>query len=272
MRIKHKRLFQQGFLALSSVFFAFPYLLMLLCCLSTDAGIKGNALFGSLSVEHFFNNLSNTFQNQQFITAFFNSCLVSSVASLATLLVSSLAGFGFSIARAPYSKLLLAVIVFSLFVPEATLVIPTFQLAKNLNLLNKYISLIIASLSIPFSTFLFRQNRSRFSADLIESAKIDGASDFCIYLWIYLGTMRRISIISMTISFLSAWNAMLMPVILVQTQEMFTISVYLNAVSSIWSDDYAILMTTLSLSTIPVLFVFSLFQNRNPSDPGYLLK
>ena len=270
--MKNRRLFQRGFLAFSSVFFAFPYLLMLLCCLSTDAGIKGNMLFGSLSTEHFFSNLSNTFQNHQFICAFFNSCLVSSIASAATLLVSSLAGFGFSVIRASWSKLLLAVIVFSLFIPEVTLVIPTFQLAKNMKLLSKYITLILASLSIPFSTFLFCQNRSRFSADLIKSAKIDGASDFCIYLWIYLGTMRRICIISITISFLSAWNAMLMPVILVQTQEMFTISVYLNAVSSIWSDDYAILMTTLSLSTIPVLFVFFLFQNRNPSDPGYLLK
>ena len=62
-----------------------------------------------------------------------------------------------------------------------------------------------------------------------------------------------------------------MPVILVQTQEMFTISIYLNSVSSIWSDDYAILMTSLSLSTIPVLLVFFLFQKRNPSDPGFLL-
>ena len=152
-----------------------------------------------------------------------------------------------------------------------TLVIPTFQLAKNMKLLSKYITLILASLSIPFSTFLFCQNRSRFPSDLIESAKIDGASDFCIYLWIYLGTMRRICVISLTISFLSAWNAMLMPVILVQTQEMFTISIYLNSVSSIWSDDYAILMTSLSLSTIPVLLVFFLFQKRNPSDPGFLL-
>ena len=270
--MKHRRLFQQSFLAISSVFFAFPYFLMLFCCFSTDAGKKGNTLFGSLSVDHFLSNLSNTFRNQQFITAFFNSCLVSSIASVLTLLVSSLAAFGLSIVRASWSKFLLAVIVFSLFIPEATLVIPTFQLAKNLNLLNKYITLISVSLSIPFSTFLFCQNRSRFSADLIESAKIDGASDFYIYLWIYMGAMRHINIISLTISFLSSWNAMLMPVILVQTQEMFTISIYLNSISSIWSDDYAILMTILSLSTIPVLLIFFLFQKRNPSDSGYLLK
>ena len=135
--MKHRRLFQQSFLAISSVFFAFPYFLMLFCCFSTDAGIKGNTLFGSLSVDHFLSNLSNTFRNQQFITAFFNSCLVSSIASVLTLLVSSLAAFGLSIVRASWSKFLLAVIVFSLFIPEATLVIPTFQLAKNLNLLNK---------------------------------------------------------------------------------------------------------------------------------------
>ena len=87
-----------------------------------------------------------------------------------------------------------------------------------------------------------------------------------------MGAMRHINIISLTISFLSSWNAMLMPVILVQTQEMFTISIYLNSISSIWSDDYAILMTILSLSTIPVLSVFLLFQKGNPADPGYLLK
>ena len=51
--MKHRRLFQQSFLAISSVFFAFPYFLMLFCCFSTDAGIKGNTLFGSLSVDHF---------------------------------------------------------------------------------------------------------------------------------------------------------------------------------------------------------------------------
>lgn len=112
--MKHRRLFQQSFLAISSVFFAFPYLLMLFCCFSTDAGIKGNTLFGSLSVDHFLSNLSNTFRNQQFITAFFNSCLVSSIASVLTLLVSSLAAFGLSIVRASWSKFLLAVIVFSL--------------------------------------------------------------------------------------------------------------------------------------------------------------
>ncbi len=241
----------------------FPYIMMIICSFSTDAAIKGNTVFQNLSIENFMRNIATAINQKNFLKSILNSILVSVLSSVISIVISSIAGFVYGI-YGKRDKLLnstfLATIV-TMYIPTVTIVIPIFLLLRQWGLLNSYIAIIILSTNIPFLVFLFKQNAELFPIELIKAAKLDGASEIKIFIKIFTPYFKHIYITAFLFSFFDAWNSVLLPVIVIQSSEKVTNSVFLNSISSIWNSDYAVVMVSLIISTLPSFLVFILFRN-----------
>lgn len=237
-----------------------PYCIMCLCCFSTSAGIKGNDILGTLSWHNFCNNIKAAVGDTPLISSIINSFLVSTSASVIGIIISAMGAYSYIFQNHRYSKLWFHLTIYAMYIPEATLLIPSFLLFKNLGILNTYFAVILASLSVPFLLYLFRQNALLLQKDMIKSARIDGASEFSIFIRVFLPAMKDVIVAAFIIAFFNAWNAVMLPVVILQSQSKFTNSIYLNSLGSVWFGDYAVLMTSIVISTLPILILFLAFQ------------
>lgn len=113
----------------------------------------------------------------------------------------------------------------------------------------------------PFLVFLFRQNIKKFPFDIIKAARLDGASDARIFFRLCIPYLKPVFISAFIITFFESWNSILIPVVIIQSSEKFTNSIYLNSIGSIWFSDYGVLMASLLISTLPTLISFLIFRH-----------
>ena len=131
---------------------------------------------------------------------------------------------------------------------------------KNMGILNTYFAVICVSLSVPFLVYLFKQNALLLPKDMIKSARMDGATELSIFFRVFIPALREIILAAFIIAFFNAWNSIMLPVVILQSEAKFTNAIYLNSLGSIWFGDYAVLMTSIVISTLPILALFLLFQ------------
>ena len=237
-----------------------PYQIIVISCFSTSADIKGNTVFNNLSFDNFMNNLLLLFQEEYFISSLANSFIISITAALIGVLVASMAGYAYAIYSEKYLHPLFLISFSTMVIPAVVILIPTFLIFKTLHLLDTYSAVILTSMSLPFLLYLFKQSTHLFPMELISVARLDGLNEVSIFFRIYLPYMKHMFIASVMIAFFNAWNSVLTPVVLLQSQSKFTNALYLNSLGSFWTADYAVMMLAILLSTLPSLILFLLFQ------------
>jgi lactose/L-arabinose transport system permease protein len=129
-----------------------------------------------------------------------------------------------------------------------------------IGMIDTYTAVIICCLSLPFNIYLFKQNARLMPIELIKAARIDGLNEFEIFYKVYMPCMRAVFITSALLSFLESWGALLLPVVILQSPNKFTNTLYLNSLGTIWTCNYAVLMLSLVLSTMPIILLFIIFQ------------
>ena len=163
-------------------------------------------MLGNISWQNFCNNIRLAIDGTPLLRTIMNSFFVSTVASLIGILISSLGAYSYVYQNKRYSKIWFYLIICALYIPEATLLIPSFVLFKNMGLLNTFFAVICVSLSVPFLVYLFRQNAILLSKDIINSARMDGASELSIFFRVFIPALREIILASFVIAFFNAWN------------------------------------------------------------------
>ncbi len=245
-----------------SVIMILPFMVMILSCFSSNSSIKGGTIFKDLSFTNLILNYNNLINTQNFVISVKNSLIVSILAMLVGVLLSSLAGYAFTMYKTKHSEKTFMFMFMSMMIPSSTIVVPLFMIFKYVGLLDTYFSLIITSLSLPFSIYLFKQNTKFMPIELIRAARIDGLSEFEIYYKVYIPCMKPVFITSALLIFIDSWSSLLIPVILIQSQSKFTNSIFLNSLGNIWYSDYGVLMMALVISIIPVILLFVIFQKQ----------
>ncbi|MGB9591114.1 MAG: carbohydrate ABC transporter permease, partial [Candidatus Kryptoniota bacterium] len=153
------------------------------------------------------------FQRLNFMRNFLNSLLVAIFITVASLLVNSLAGFGFAKYRFKGRGALFTALLATMVIPGQVTMLPVFLLLRELGMLNSYWGLVIPGTASVFSIFFFRQYMKSIPDDLIDSARIDGCSDFRIYWQIILPLARPALVTLGLFTFLGSWNDFLWPLI-----------------------------------------------------------
>ena len=189
-----------------------------------------------------------------------NSVFITVCVVLGNLLFASMTGYVFARKEFPGKLFLFVFILGSLMIPPQVLMTPIFLLMKNLNWLNTYWALILPALVSPFNIFLMRQYISQLPSSLEDAARIDGATDAQIFFKIVLPLARPALAVVGINTFMGSWNTFLYPFLLTNTSEMRTLPVGLALYKSLQGVDWVHLMAGSSITALPVIVVFLLFQ------------
>jgi ABC-type glycerol-3-phosphate transport system permease component len=154
-----------------------------------------------------------------------NTLFITVLTTVLGLAVAALAAFGF--ARYPFRgrTVLFAVVLISLAIPEYASVLPQFLIMRQFGLLNTYAAVILPMAANALALFLLRQYFSQLPEDLFDAARLDGASEFRAFLTIGVPLVAPGLGAAGLILFLSAWNAYLLPLVMLNRSEEFTIPV-----------------------------------------------
>jgi multiple sugar transport system permease protein len=191
-----------------------------------------------------------------------NSMVVASAVTAAVLLTSSLAGYVFAKFNFPGKRPLFLLVLSTMMIPFPVLLIPTYLIVDRLELLNSLWALIIPGMVSAFGIFLMRQFIAGIPNDLIEAARIDGASEWAIWARIIVPLVRPALAALGVFSFLASWNDYLWPLVAINEIERSTVPLALAYFNTANSQRYDIIMAAATLAFVPVLIVFVVFQRQ----------
>jgi ABC-type glycerol-3-phosphate transport system permease component len=193
--------------------------------------------------------------------AYANSMFVSGAIVITTLLTSSLGGYVFARLQFPGRQILFYFILATTMVPFVTLLIPLYLVMLDLGLLNSYAALWIPAGVSSFGIFLCRQFIIGIPLDLYEAAKLDGATDFGIYVQIILPLIRPVLAALAIFSFIGSFNSFLWPLVVLNDEKLFTLPLILVRITQTeGGTNYQAAMAGSVLASIPTVLIYLLFQ------------
>jgi multiple sugar transport system permease protein len=199
-----------------------------------------------------------------FARMFANSLFVTLAITLGILITSSLAGFGFAKYHFKGRDIAFLALLSSMMVPFFVLLIPIYYIIKELGWLDTYQGLIAPNIVTAFGVFLLRQFIMGIPDELIDAARIDGASELRIYWSVILPLIRPALSALGIFAFIYQWENFLWPLLILQTPTMFTVPIGLNSLRS-YADTQQnanLLMAGSVLAIVPSIVVFLLLQRQ----------
>ena len=193
---------------------------------------------------------------------YLNSFLISAISVVLCVLICSLIAFGLAHLRFKGRSALTLLILAGLMVPIEALVLPQFMEFRSLHLLGTYWALILPAAASPVAVFVFRSFLKGIPVELIEAARIDGASWWRIYREICMPLCRpAISAVSI-FTFISTWNAFLLPLLVLTQTKSQTIPVGLSGLLGSTAISQSEVMASAVLGLLPLLVVFLVAQRQ----------
>jgi multiple sugar transport system permease protein len=191
-----------------------------------------------------------------------NSLIVSGGVTLACVITSALGGYIFAKFEFPMKKVLFSLILATMMIPFPVLLIPQYLIANKLGLLNNLWALILPGVVSAFGIFLMRQFVGGIPNDLIEAARLDGASEWAIFARIIIPLVRPAIAAVGIFTFLTSWNDYLWPLVAINDTEKATLPLALGYFSTAHTTRYDLIMAASAMAVVPVLIVFLIFQRQ----------
>ena len=211
-----------------------------------------------LPSDYFLTNLKLVISKGYF-SAYFNSITVSVVSVILSVLVSTMIGFALAKYNFKGKKFIFAFVMAIMMIPGQISMIGYMLEMRKLNLINTLLPLIFTWAAHPLGAFLMMQFISDGIPDeLLESARLDGCSEPGIFFKIVIPCIKSGFVTLATLVFLWSWNNYVLPLILINKQELFTIPLMVNNLSNAFRSDYGAIMCALGLSVLPMIVIFSL--------------
>jgi ABC-type glycerol-3-phosphate transport system permease component len=171
-----------------------------------------------------------------------------------------LAGFAFAKYNFKYKNIIFLAIIAAQMLPIHMQLVPLFVILARTNLINNYVGLILPMVANPFGLFFVRQYMVGIPDDLLNAARIDGASEWKIYYHIILPISKPVLAALAILFSLFAWNELIWPLIVMRTEGMFTLSVGLSTLVGGYNPQYGMLMAGSVLVILPILTLFLKMQ------------
>ncbi len=246
-------------LSIAAFISIFPFYWMVVGSTNTSPDIAhGKASPGS----YLFQNVAAFFATVDVPRMFWNSALLALVGVALTLIVSSLAGYGFEMFKSRFRDRIFGFLLLMLSIPFAALMVPLFIMMSNLKLINTFTAVLLPGVASIFIIFYFRQATKAFPGELRDAARIDGLNEWQIFVYVYLPVMRSTYAAAIIIIFMANWNSYLWPLIILITEENKTVTLIVSALSYAYVPDYGVIMISAVFATLPTVLIFFLLQRR----------
>ncbi|HOX24540.1 MAG TPA: carbohydrate ABC transporter permease [Candidatus Krumholzibacteria bacterium] len=205
-------------------------------------------------------NYTALFTRLDMFRHFLASALIAVAATVASVLVNSLAGYAF--AKLPFRgrDRLFGGLAAGLVVPAQVAMLPLFLLLRELHLVNTYAGVLVPYLASIFGIFLVRQYTLGVPDELLDAARVDGAGEFQVFRLVALPVIKPILVTIAAFTFLSAWNDFMWPLIILSDGAKHTLPVALASLVGEHVQDTELMMAGSLLTILPALGVFLVFQ------------
>jgi multiple sugar transport system permease protein len=209
-------------------------------------------------------NYADAWSDVPFGQAYWNTIYIAVLVVVGTLVTAAMAGYAF--ARIPFrgSKVLFVLFLATQMIPMQVTLIPFYFLMAKLGWVDSHLALIVpAALANPFAVFLMRQFVLSLPRELEEAALVDGAGRWRIFWSIILPNLKPgLGALAIIVA-LSTWNNFLLPLVILNSQDLFTVPLLLQSFRGQYgSVNYGLIMAASAIATIPMLIAFVIGQRR----------
>jgi alpha-1,4-digalacturonate transport system permease protein len=189
-----------------------------------------------------------------------NSIVVTISATLLTLIVNSMAAFALAKYKFPGRQTIFLSMIATLMVPLSVVLVPIFLVITKVGWNNNLLGIIVPVAATPTGVFLLRQYMLTIPNELLDSARIDGASEWRIYAQIILPLAKPALAVLAIFSVMWRWNDFLWPLVVMSKPQFFTLQVGLASFQGEYSTDWNLILAMTVLTLLPISVVFAILQ------------
>ncbi len=248
-----------GLMILTAVFVMMPFYFMFLSSLKPGTEIMRNGL--SFKLDLGISSISNysallTYRDGIYLHWYKSSLIIMVYQTLIGLFLGSLVGYGLAMYRFRGRGPVFFVVLLLLMIPFEILLLPLYQLMIRIKMLDTYTGVIIPYLVPPFMVFFFHQYVSGLPHELLEAGRIDGCTDYGIFFRIYMPIMVPAYGAMTILSGMNSWNNLLWPLVVLSSNERFTIPIGMGTTITPYGNAYDILMPGAVMAVVPIIIIY----------------
>ncbi|MEN0137528.1 MAG: carbohydrate ABC transporter permease [Rhodococcus sp. (in: high G+C Gram-positive bacteria)] len=252
-------------MGLATLYFLVPVVWLVIAATKSQSDLFTTPGFG-FATFHLWENVRSlsTYDGGIFWRWMLNSLLYSGVGSVLTMLLSAVTGYALAVFRFRGKALLQGAILASLLVPTTVLAQPTYVLLVHLGLSNNYLGVLLPSLVYPFGVMLsYITARSSVPTEIIEAARLDGASEARVFFSIAFRLMGTGLTTVLLFAFMGSWNNFLLPLLVLNDRSLFPVTLGLNGWANQTTSVAGLQILTITgalVSVIPIVAIFIALQ------------
>ncbi|EXX90386.1 sugar ABC transporter permease [Paenibacillus darwinianus] len=249
------------FSMLLALLFIFPLIWMLIVSVKVE-GMKITTLLDWFTPPYSFAVYQEVMTQTKLMQWVWNSFFVAVCVMVLTVLMAAMAGYAMSKINFRYKSFMFFFILAGLLIPGEAILIPLYQVAKDLDILNSYQGLIFPVLASPFAIIILKSFFDGVPNDLIESVQIDGGGIWRIFGSIMLPLVRPALASMAILTFIGSWNNFLWPFLSVTDDNLYTLPMGIPTLMDQYTEDYVKPMVINTISSIPIMILFLIFERQ----------
>ncbi|MBI1877887.1 MAG: carbohydrate ABC transporter permease [Chloroflexi bacterium] len=209
-----------------------------------------------------FISYQNLFSEVAYEQWYLNSIVIAFGFAILAVTFCTLAAYPLARFEFPFRNIIFFTILASQMLPFHLLLIPLFMMMVNFKMIDTYIGVILPLAAHPFGLFYMRQYMLSLSSEILDAARVDGASEYQVFLQVVLPLVRP-AIGTLFILFsLEGWNDLLWPLIVLRNDEKFTLAVGINGLVGLYRPRWDLVMAASFLATFPIVILFLFMQRQ----------
>ena len=201
-------------------------------------------------------------QGFSFAKATFNSLFLAVMCTFVQVMSACMAAFVFTKIPFKGSTKLFGVYLATMMIPGTVTMVPNYVILRLLGLLDSYTGVILPYLANAFGVFLMRQSMLTLSDSYLESAMLDGASLYRVFIRIVMPMVAPTLATMVLLAFMGSWNSYLWPLIILTSTDMQTLQVILANMNGMYKSNEHVIMAGAVMTILPVLIVYLISQSR----------
>ena len=259
--IKTKNIILRSLEVILLIIWIFPLVWMVITSIQLESDVISESL--RLWPENpTFENYQKAFRSTQILRWMLNSVVVSISAMVLTLIVDAPIAYAFAKIDFPGKQILFWAVMAGMMVPFQVLIIPLYQQFNAFGIVNTLAGTMLPRLALPLGIFILKQFFEGIPTALEEAAFIDGANRYRVFGSIILPLGKAAMATVVILSFISAWNDFLWPLIIVSDTAKYTITVGIANFQGTHGTDYALIMSGALIASIPQFIFYAFFRKR----------
>lgn len=189
-----------------------------------------------------------------------NSILITFIYTVLCLFLTAMVGYGMAVYRFRGRNLLFTLVLVVMMLPIEIIMLPMYKLMVSFKMINTYWGVIIPFVVAPLPIFFFRQFATGLPKELMDAARVDGCTEYGIYFRVMMPLMAPAFAAMGILQALFSWNNFLWPLIVLRTNEMFTLPIGLSTLLTPYGNNYDVLIAGSVLTIVPIFILYFFFQ------------